>query len=134
MAKDHRNDIFASIGAAAGILFSLLGAAWIDPVAGALVSIIIAKTGFDILREASSDLMDNVPSEEIAGKTKEILDQITAVKSLEAVHAHRFGPYLVVNLTIGIDGKLSVAAGDKIADKVEKELICGIDLVRKVYV
>ena len=134
LAKDHRNDIFTSASASVGILFSLLGLLWVDLLASAIVSFVVIKTGFDILREASSDLMDNVPSDEIAKRIHEILDNFSGVKTLEDIHAHRFGPYLVVNLTIGVDGKLSVADGDKIADKVEAELISCIEMLRKVYV
>lgn len=134
LARDHRNDIFASAGAAIGILLNLLGIAWVDPLAGAVVALIVAKTGMDILREASSDLMDNVPSQEIAGRIHELLDDVGAVKSIEDIHAHRFGPYLVVNLTIGIDGDLTVTEGDKIADTVEETLTSGLEMLRKVYV
>ncbi|MCI5223264.1 MAG: cation diffusion facilitator family transporter [Candidatus Electrothrix sp. AR4] len=134
LAQDHRNDIFSSTGAAVGILLSRLGATWVDPVAGAVVAVIMAKTGFDILREASSDLMDNVPSEEIAQEIYQLLDDMTEVKSIEDIHAHRFGPYLVVNLTIGIDGELSVTVGDEIAHSVESKLISGIEMLCKVYV
>ena len=134
LARDHRNDIFASMGAAIGILLNMLGIAWGDPLAGAVVALIVAKTGLDILREASSDLMDNVPSKEIAERIHELLDGVEEIKSIEDIHAHRFGPYLVVNLTIGIDGNLSVKDGDKIADTVESKLISGLEMLRKVYV
>jgi len=134
LARDHRNDIFASTGAVIGIVLNMLGFAWGDPVAGAVVAVIVAKTGLDILREASSDLMDNVPSKEIAAQIHELLNSVEEIKSIEDIHAHRFGPYLVVNLTIGIDGDLSVKDGDKIADKVEKMLISDLEMLRKVYV
>ncbi|MCW5209027.1 cation transporter [Desulfobulbus sp. US1] len=134
LAQDHRNDIFASTGAAAGIFLSRMGAIWFDPIAGAVVAVIMAKTGLDILREASSDLMDNVPSEELADKIYELLAEVAMVKSIEDIHAHRFGPYLVVNLTIGIDGELTVRDGDEIADTVERKLLAGIEMLRKVYV
>lgn len=134
LARDHRNDIFASMGAAIGIGFNLMGFSWVDPVAGAVVALIVAKTGLDILREASSDLMDNVPSTEIARKIHEILDGVGEIRSIEDIHAHRFGPYLVVNLTIGVDGDLSVTNGDKIADSAEARLLDGIEMLRKVYV
>jgi cation diffusion facilitator family transporter len=134
LAKDHRNDIFASMGAAIGILVNLLGIAWVDPLAGAIVALIVAKTGMDILREASSDLMSNVPSKEIFGRIHELLDGIGEIKSIEDIHAHTFGPYIVVNLTIGIDGNLSVRDGDKIADMVERVLISDVEMLRKVHV
>lgn len=134
LAKDHRNDIFASAGAGIGIVFSLAGFTWVDPVAGAFVAMIVAKTGMDILREASSDLMDNVPSREISERIHELLDTMEDIKSIEDIHAHRFGPYLVINLTICIDGNLTVEQGDKIADTAEDILIKEIEMLRKVYV
>ncbi len=134
LARDHRNDIFASTGAVIGILLNMLGMSWGDPLAGAVVAVIVAKTGMDILREASSDLMDNVPSKEIAAQIHDLLDGMEDIKAIEDIHAHRFGPYLVVNLTIGIDGDLSVRQGDKIASTVENTLISGFEMLRKVYV
>lgn len=134
LARDHRNDIFASTGAVIGILLNMLGFSWGDPVAGAVVAVIVAKTGMDILREASSDLMDNVPSKEIAAQIHELLHGVEEIKAIEDIHAHRFGPYLVVNLTIGIDGDLSVRQGDHIASTVESTLISGLEMLRKVYV
>jgi cation diffusion facilitator family transporter len=134
LARDHRNDIFASMGAVAGILLNMLGFSWGDPVAGAVVAVIVAKTGMDILREASSDLMDNVPSKEIADQIHSLLNGLEEIKAIEDIHAHRFGPYLVVNLTIGIDGDLTVRQGDHIASTVESTLISGLEMLRKVYV
>ena len=45
LAQDHRNDIFASSAAAVGILFARMGHPWVDPLAGAVVSLIILHTG-----------------------------------------------------------------------------------------
>ncbi|MFC1582802.1 cation diffusion facilitator family transporter [Planctomycetota bacterium] len=134
LARDHRNDIFASTGVAVGILLSMLGVTWGDPIAGAVVAVIVVKTGWDILREASSDLMDSVASEEIAQRVKELLHDMPAVKSIDDIRAHRFGPYIVINLTIGVNGKLSVEEGDDIADAVEARLLLGIEMLRNVYV
>jgi divalent metal cation (Fe/Co/Zn/Cd) transporter len=99
-----------------------------------VVAVIVAKTGMDILREASSDLMDDVPGKEISDQIHELLHGVEAVKAIEDIHAHRFGPYLVVNLTIGIDGDLTVRQGDQIANTVETTLVQGLEMLRKVYV
>ena len=56
------------------------------------------------------------------------------VEKVEEVYAHRFGPYLVLNVTIAIDGSLSVAAGDSISCTVESMLYANIDLLRRVHV
>jgi len=134
ISKDHRNDIFSSSGAALGILFSLLGFQWVDPIAGALVAILVTKTGIDILRESSADLMDTVPGKELDTVIRQELSGERDIKKVETVLAHRFGPYFVVNVTIGIDGHLSVYEGDKIADRVEEILVNQIDMLKTVHV
>ncbi len=134
LAHDHRNDVFASIAAALGIFGGRMGYLWVDPLAGAVVSLIILHTGIEILRAATADLMDTVPGKTLAAQIGELLSSLEGVEEIEEVHAHRFGPYLVVNITIGVDGTLTVAQGDKIASQVEHVLLEEIDLMRRVYV
>lgn len=134
LAQDHRNDIFASSAAAIGIFFGRLNYPWVDPLAGAVVSLIILHTGVDILRSATADLMDTLPGRELAEEIAAALRDVYGVQEIEEVHAHRFGPYLVVNLTIGIDGALSVVEGDRIATEVEETLLTHIQFLRRVYV
>ena len=56
------------------------------------------------------------------------------MREVQEVRAHSFGPYLVLNVTIGIDGTLSVAAGDAIADEVERVLHERVEFLRQVHV
>jgi cation diffusion facilitator family transporter len=134
LAKDHRNDIFAASGAALGIFLSLNGLYWGDPLAGAIVALLVLRTGIVILSDASSELMDTVPGDELATQVQELLADVPGVMCVEEVYAHRFGPYLVMNVTVGIDGSLSVAAGDSIACAVEQRLYDRIELLRRVHV
>jgi cation diffusion facilitator family transporter len=125
LAYDHRNDIFSAAAASLGIFFGQRGLPWLDPLAGALVALLILRTGIYILRESSVDLMDAVPSRELAERVSARLRTVDGVQQLEELQAHRFGPHIVVNLTIGIDGSLTVHAGDAIATEVER-LVCEI--------
>jgi len=134
LAYDHRNDVFSASAAAVGIFLGRQGYPWIDPLVGALVALVILRTGVEIMRQSSADLMDAVPSRALAKQITRLLEDIPEVKSIEEIHAHRFGPYLVVNVTIGVDGELSVVQGDCIATEVEDLLYDSIDLLRRVYV
>lgn len=134
LAYDHRNDILSATAAAIGIFFGRQGLPWADPLVGALVAILILRTGVEVLRESSADLMDAVPSQALSEQIKMLLVSIEEVKSLEEVHAHRFGPYIVINITIGVDGDLTVAAGDCISTEVENLIYENVGLVRRVYV
>lgn len=134
LAYDHRNDLFSASAAALGIFLGREGYPWVDPLAGALVALVILRTGIEILRQSSEDLMDTVPGRSLAAQITELLGSIPGVKEIEEIHAHRFGPYLVVNLTIGVEGSLSVAAGDDIATQVEHILCQNVELLRRVHV
>lgn len=134
LAYDHRNDVFSASAAAIGITFGRMGYAWVDPMVGALVALVVLRTGIEILRESSNDLMDAVPGDTLATQITELLDAIPQVKQVEKIQAHRFGPYLTINLTIGVDGALSVAAGDAVAGEVERTLSQNIELLVQTHV
>ena len=134
LAYDHRNDIFSALAATVGIFFGRMGHPWVDPLAGALVALIILRTGIEILRESTADLMDTLPGRTLAQQISELLSPIPGVKQVEEIRAHRFGPYMVANITIGVDGSLSVAEGDRIATQVEHTLIEHIEFMRRVHV
>ncbi len=134
LAYDHRNDVFSAMAATAGIFLGRMGYPWVDPLAGTLVALVILRTGIEILRESSADLMDTVPGQSLALQIRQLLAAVPDVQQVEEVHAHRFGPYLVINLTIGVDGALTVAEGDEIASRVEHVLYEHVELVRRVYV
>jgi cation diffusion facilitator family transporter len=134
LARDHRNDIITASGAALGIVASRAGLPWADPLVGAVVAVVVLITGIEILRESSADLMDAVPGEMLERQTRALLGDLPGVRAVEEVQAHRFGPYLILNVTVGVDGATSVREGDRIASEVERLLSTGIALVQRVYV
>ena len=134
LAQDHRNDIFAASAACIGIVVGRMGYLWVDPLAGAVVAAIILHTGFSILRQSSGDLMDTVPGKALYERIHHILGSMSGSLRVEEVLSHRFGPYLVINITIGVNGALSVAEGDQIATQVENTITREIDMVKRVHV
>ena len=78
--------------------------------------------------------MDAVPSKELAQQISSLIKNVRGVQQLEELQAHRFGPHLVVNLTIGISGSLTVRQGDRIATKVESLLYDSIPNIRHIHV
>lgn len=134
LAYDHRNDLFSASAASVGIFLGQRGLPWVDPLAGALVALLILRTGIFVLRESSTDLMGVVPNRELAEQIALLLKGVRDVKQLEELQAHRFGPHIVVNVTIGIDGSLSVRRGNIIATRVEEKLMRSIPNLRRVHV
>lgn len=134
LAYDHRNDIFSASAASVGIFLGQRGYPWVDPLAGAFVALLILRTGVFILRESSVDLMAAVPSRELAKRIRSLLAGIQGVKQLEELQAHRFGPHIVMNLTIGIDGNFTVTQGDRIATEVEKIIYDSFPSILRVHI
>ncbi len=135
LANDHLNDIMASLSVVAGVLGSRLGLLWMDPLAGAVVSIFILRTGVSIVMESAGDLMDAIPDEAFRDDLSAAAGQVEGVRHVDVIGMHRFGPYFTVNLEIGIDGGLSIHQGHLIADQVEKALLGRFpDSLRSVHV
>ncbi|KJS00678.1 MAG: hypothetical protein VR65_11520 [Desulfobulbaceae bacterium BRH_c16a] len=134
LAADHRNDIFSALAATVGIIFGRAGFLWVDPLAGGVVSIIILLTGVEIIRESAADLMNTLPGKTLTEEIREKLKKIDEILDIEEIHGHRFGLYMVVNITIGISPDLTVAEGDRIATRVEEILVNEIDSMRRVFV
>jgi cation diffusion facilitator family transporter len=134
LAYDHRNDIYSASAAVIGITLGRFGYPWVDPLAGALVALVILRTGIEILRESTSDLMDTIPGEALRKEIEELLAANEKIQQIDEVQAHRFGPYLVINITICVDGLLTVREGDQIATCVERELMTNIASLRRVHV
>lgn len=134
LTADHRNDIFAATAASIGIFVGRMGYQWVDPLAGGVVSIIIFKTGVDIIRDAAADLMSTGMGQTLYRQIDELLASIPGMEDMEEIHVNRFGPYMVANITIGVSPDITVAEGDRIATAVEDILIDQVEFMRRVHV
>ena len=134
LTKDHINDIMASTTAALGITLALLGHTWVDPFAGAVVSLFILKTGVGIIKESSMELMDTVPGRELDAEIRSVLAGVKGIKTVEEVRAHRFGQHFIVNITLCVEGSIPVSDGDRISTDAEKAICENFSHIRQVYI
>ncbi len=123
LANDHLNDIMASGAVIVGVVAARLGWLWMDPAAGAVVALFIFKTGITIIMESSSELMDSVPDKLFGTAVRKIALSVDGVRSTEDLGVHRFGTFYTLELSICVDGSISVEEGNKIAHLVEEKLL-----------
>ncbi len=123
LANDHLNDIMASVAVIVGVIMGRLGFYWMDPAAGAIVAVYIIKTGMSIIMETSQDLMDSIPDDSFARELKSTALSVEGVLGIDELGIHRFGPYYTVNMTIAVNGSISVDAGHTISHGVESKLL-----------
>jgi cation diffusion facilitator family transporter len=134
LALDHRNDIFSAIAVVAGTLAAQLGYYWADPLAGAIVAVFFLMSGIEILRDSTDILMDTVPGQSLDKEVRSLLEDVNGLEGIEQIQAHRFGQYLVLNLTIYVCGDSSVRDGHEVAEEVEQRLKKEIDFLQAVHV
>ena len=134
LTRDHRNDILSITTAAVGIYFGRSGYPWVDPAAAAIVAVVIFYTGLRILSDSSSHLMDVLPDEGVTRRIHKILENLPGIDDVEEIHVHRIGLCLMLDVTLGIDGTLTVREGDRIADHAEDVLRESIEYLRQVSI
>lgn len=118
-AWHHRSDALSSFGALIGVLGSRFGWVWMDAAAGIVVAAIVVKTGIEILKSGVNELMDVSLSEvELAALREQI-----AVSDVEAkvtqIRSRKISAGCFLDITIQVDGGMTVDAGHQIADQVE---------------
>jgi cation diffusion facilitator family transporter len=134
VARDHRNDVFSVSTATLGILMARAGYIWFDPLAAAVVALVILATGISILRDSSASLMDLFPSQPVAQRIRTLLEGVPGIEEVEEIRVHQIGHYLMVDVVIGVEGTLTVAAGNEIATQAEERLYNNLDFLRHVSV
>jgi divalent metal cation (Fe/Co/Zn/Cd) transporter len=78
--------------------------------------------------------MDTIPGEALRTQIMAILQEVPGILAVEDIRVHRFGPYLVMNLTLDVDGAISVKEGDRIASRAEYKLRSAIDFLQVVHI
>lgn len=120
-AKDNLSDAYVSMGTAVGIFASQLGMPWLDPLAAAVVGVLIIKTGWDIFTDAAHNLTDGFDPEALEGISKDIA-AVNRVEGVANIKARVHGNVTLLDVVIYVDPHMTVVEGHDIADQVEKML------------
>lgn len=133
-AWHHRSDAISSIAALIGIGGAMAGYPIMDPIAAIIVSVMIAKVGYDIAFSGLSDLMDTALSEEETHRIETMINGLPGVIQTHNLRTRRIGGDVLVDVHILVDHEASVTEGHLIAETVRRELIRTMDNVQDVLV
>jgi len=133
-AWDHRSDAYSSVAALAGILGARLAFQYLDPVAGLVVSALIVKMSFTLLRSNVGILMDERPEPALLARIRAAVLEVKGVKAIDNIKAHRRGSTFTIDIEIAVDSNLTVELGHQVAFKVKNELLHNIEHVQEVMV
>ena len=128
LAADCLNDLYTSVGALVGILGVAVGVPALDPVAGALVSLLVVYQGITIARENLAYLAGRAAPAE---RRRVVRDAILAYDAVQGVHELAVfydGPRLEVEAHVEVDGDLTLRA----AHDLETELVTAVEQIDEV--
>ena len=128
--KHLLSDVISSVVVALGVLLALeTGWAWADPALAGLVALNILWSGWKVMSQSLSGLLDESLSEEVLAEVRRVIGQ-EAVGAVEAhdLRTRAAGPATFIEFHLVVKGEVTVAEAHEMCDRVEmalKQLIEG---------
>ncbi|WML30285.1 cation diffusion facilitator family transporter [Neobacillus sp. OS1-32] len=141
IAFDHKADIVASIAAAIGVLFSIIGQRFEihfllygDKAASIFVAYLIFRIAKEMLTEAFDILLERNINNEIIQEYIDIISAFPDVKRIDRIRAREHGHYVLVDLRISIDHFKTIKQGHDLAKAIKKEMMVRNDNIHEVLI
>ncbi len=124
-AWHHRSDAVSSLGTLIGIAGAMfLGDHWrvLDPIAAVLVSLLVVKSGYDIVKPSINELLEASLPEKQQDEILSIVKGVPGIQDVHNLRTRRIGNDIAVDMHAKMDGNLTLTAAHEIATKAEKAL------------
>jgi cation diffusion facilitator family transporter len=126
-AYDHLADVYASLAAVIGIGIGLLGgymnwewAAYGDPAAGIIVSLLVLKLSYELGRDSIDILMERTVEVEKLAYYEDLIRTAEDVKRVDRVRAREHGHYIIVDIRVGVPYDYTIQQGHDISRQLKK--------------
>lgn len=133
-AWHSRSDAISSIVVVIGVGGAMMGYAYLDAVAAIVVAVMIAKIGFDLVRDSTKELIDTALEPDVTKKIRREVFSVDGVRALHMLRSRRSGGDALVDLHLQVDPHISVSEGHQIGDTVRRHLLDSVDEVTDVTV
>jgi len=124
-AWHHRADAITSIAAAIGIAIALAGGprfVCADDAAAIFAAVIIAWSGWLLLRPALNELMDQAPDPRVIGQIRQLAAGVPGVARGEKSFVRKAGHLLFVEMHVEVDPEMTVRRSHEIAHHVKDKI------------
>lgn len=120
-AEHTRSDIYVTLLAVASVLISRAGAPIADPVLAIVVGLLIARSGYAIVRDTIPILVDQRGVD--AERIRAIVRGVRGVRAVRRIRSRSSASgVLFAEVIIEVDGGTTVASAHAIADAVEERI------------
>ena len=131
--KHSRTDGFASLGAVVGVAGAGLGAAVLDPVAGLVITVIIAGVGWETGRSLTGRLLDEADASLVA-TIEEIAATTDGVLAVTETRARWTGRRVLAEITLEVAPETPLSRAHALGEEVRHRLYHHIDPLTDVIV
>ncbi|MCX7845599.1 MAG: cation diffusion facilitator family transporter [Dictyoglomaceae bacterium] len=121
-AWHHRSDAFASSLVTIGLIGINFGLYRIDGIMGLLVSLLLLWVGIDLIKNSSSFLIGEAPTQDLINKIKNVIFSIPGVLDYHDISIHDYQNNKVITLHIVVDNNISAKDAHDIALKVQDSI------------
>ncbi|MCD1147418.1 cation diffusion facilitator family transporter [Peptoniphilus sp. KCTC 25270] len=120
---DARNDVIATSGVLLSMIVLLIFSINIDGFVGLLVTVVIFKSGWDILKTTMDQILGEGPDSEKVREVKEFISSFEGVLGIHDLMVHDYGPskkFLTVH--VEVNAEEDIIELHEIIDHIEREL------------
>ncbi|NWF52632.1 MAG: cation transporter [Nitrospirae bacterium] len=119
-AMHTKSDILSSLTVIISLFLTRKGYTFADPLVGIIITFLIARIGYRILKDASDILVDTVCIDTSA--IKYVVNHVKGVKSCHDIRTRGSMNSVYLDLHVIVDSNLSTQKAHEIADNIEKEI------------
>lgn len=121
--QHHRSDVYSSFAVFVGVLGSIFGFQFLDPLAGVAVALLVLKLGFEVGWQNVRALMGTVPSQDYV---EDVRREAMAVEGVECVHnimVYTIGAFTKLNLHVCVAEDMPLKEAHSTAHRVQRRLV-----------
>ena len=119
-AKHTKSDILVSLTVIASLVFSRLGYPHADVIVGLIITIFIARIGYEILKDASNVLVDTVCLNTRA--IESLVNSLDGVRGCHDIRTRGSENSIYLDLHVLVGRNLSTEKSHEIADSIEETI------------
>ena len=132
--KEALSDVWATAAIASGLLLGGIFQLSVDGYLGLIVALIIAKAGFEVLKEATDRLLGFEPTAE---RVQEIINFVESKAGILGTHdlmIHDYGPgHEYASIHVEVDAKQDAMTIHNMIDRVERQALKELQLKLTIH-
>lgn len=120
--KNHLYDMLSTAISLISIILAQFGLVYFEPIATIIISIFILHSGFIMIKEAISFLVDEAPKKETVKAIHQTILNCPGVIKIDDLKSRKHMNHIYVDVEISVDRNLSLLEAHKIAEDVHLEV------------